>query len=59
MRNTLQAGYNCHQGMGLALFTEDELYAIHCATLEVLSTAGIKVSGEEERQIFADGGATI
>lgn len=59
MRNTLQAGYISQQGMSLGLFTEDELYAIHCATLEVLATAGIKVPGEEERQIFADGGATI
>lgn len=59
MRNNLQAGYHTQQGMGLNLFTKDELYAIHCATLEVLATVGIKVPGEEERRIFADNGASV
>ena len=59
MRNTLQAGLSPQRGMGLTLFSEDDLYAIHCATLEVLYTIGVRVPGEEERQIFAGGGATV
>ena len=59
MNNTLQAGVTPFQGLGLCLFSEDDLYAIHCATLEVLNTVGIKVPGEEEREIFAAAGTMI
>lgn len=39
--------------------TDDELYAIHAASLEVLAEIGIKVESKKAQKIFADGGATI
>jgi len=59
MIKTFQAGVNKLGGMGLNLFSQDELYAIHCATLDVLQNAGIKVLSQEARDIFADGGANV
>lgn len=59
MAKFYQAGVNKLSGMGLQLFSDDELYAIHCATLDVLQNAGIKVISEEAREIFAGGGAII
>lgn len=59
MIKSLQAGASSFSGMGLQLFSEDELYAIHCATIDVLQNTGIKVISEEAQEIFADGGAFI
>lgn len=39
--------------------SEEALYAIHAASLEVLKDIGVKVESEEARQIFADGGCFI
>lgn len=41
------------------VFTEDELDALHNATLEVLSEAGIKVESEEAIEIFESAGARV
>lgn len=59
MRNTIQAGVTPYQGMSLNMFSQDDLNAIHWATLEVLNTVGIKVPGEEEREIFAAAGTIV
>lgn len=55
----IQAGLNVQMGMGLNLFTDDDLYAIHCATLDVMMNVGIKVPCDEAKEIFAAGGAII
>lgn len=39
--------------------SDDELYAIHAASLEVLMQIGVKVESEEARKLFAEGGCTI
>ncbi|HBV88422.1 MAG: trimethylamine methyltransferase [Peptococcaceae bacterium BRH_c23] len=55
----LQAGINRVEGMGVLLFSDDELYAIHCATLDVLQHNGLKVESEEAREIYSSGGALV
>lgn len=59
MSNVLQAGISKIAGMGLQVFSDDELYAIHCATLDVLQNSGIKVISTEAQGIFVAGGATV
>jgi len=59
MRRNLKAGYTRLSGMGLNILSDDELYAIHCATLEVLNDCGIKVYGKEAQDIFDGGGAVV
>ena len=39
--------------------SEDELYAIHAASLDVLMEIGVKVESEEARKLFAEGGCTV
>ena len=57
MRTNSEAAVNLTRGFGLKMFSEDELYAIHLATLKVLGRTGIKVESEEALEIFASGGA--
>lgn len=59
MIRSLQAGINRIDGFGLKMFTEDELYAIHCATLEVMRDAGLYVGSKEAREILAGAGAEV
>lgn len=59
MRKNFQAALNAVHGFGLKMFTEDELYAIHLATLEVLDKVGVKVPSEEALEIFDGGGAIV
>lgn len=54
-----QAGQTCQAGLGLQMFTNDDLLSIHYATLDVMRNTGIKVRGEKAREIFASGGAII
>jgi len=46
-------------GIGLNMFTYDELYDIHLATLDVLWDVGCKVESEEAIEIFDGAGCTI
>ena len=39
--------------------TEDELYMLHAASLNVLMEVGVKVESEEARELFAEGGCVI
>jgi len=55
----LKAGCRRIDGFGLNVFSEDELYAIHCATLDVLKNAGIKIYSKEAQNVFYDGGAVV
>lgn len=59
MRRNLHAGYLQSGGLSLNMFTQDELYEIHLATLDVLQNTGIYFEDEEARQILADGGAEV
>jgi len=59
MRRNIKAGYNRRSGFGLDVFSDDELYAIHCATLDVLSNCGLKVYGNEAHDIFDGAGAIV
>ncbi len=54
-----QVGFNKIDGFGLNMFTEDEIDAIHCAILEVLSETGLKVSLKEAQEIFDGGGCHV
>ncbi len=59
MRRNSHAGYLQSGGLSLNMFTEDELYEIHLATLEVLQHTGVYFEDEEAREILADGGAIV
>ncbi len=59
MAKFIQAGLTKFQGIGMQLFSDDDLYTIHSATLDVLQNCGVKVLSEEARDIYAAGGATV
>lgn len=39
--------------------SEEKLYAIHAASLDVLMEIGVKVESQEARDLFAEGGCTV
>ena len=55
----LHAGSTRMDGIGLNMFTDDELYDIHLATLDVLWNIGVKVESEEAREILYSNGCTL
>ena len=55
----LHSGSSRLEGIGLNMFTDDELFDIHLATLDVLWNIGVKVESEEARQILSDNGCTL
>lgn len=59
MGRNLKAGYHRHEGFGLNIFSQDELYAIHYATLDVLKNTGIKILNKEAQDIYDGGGAIV
>ena len=59
MNNILRAGYNSFSGIGLNMFSEDELYSMHVATLEILQDVGIGVGSAEAREIMAAAGCSV
>jgi len=46
-------------GFSINVFTDDELYEIHLATLEVMEKTGLFVQDEEALDIFDGGGAIV
>jgi len=54
-----KTGMNAVSGLGLKIFSDDEIETIHYATLEVLHEVGIKVESEKALEIFHGGGALI
>ena len=54
-----KAGFNMLSGYGLNAFTDQELEAIHSATLQVLWNTGIKVETDEALDIFEAAGAAV
>ena len=59
MKRNLHAGKRMSGGFSLNVFTDDELYEIHLATLEVLEKTGVFVQDEEAREILDGGGAIV
>lgn len=59
MKSGVLAGVSKVEGIGLNMFSDEELYAIHCATMEVLHNTGVKVPSLEAREIFESGGAKV
>lgn len=51
-RNT-HASYTRTNGFGVDVFSREELYAIHCATLDVLEHVGVRVDSKNAQGIFA------
>lgn len=58
-RKDAPAGFNKFSGLGLTLFSDQELEAIHFATLQVLHRTGIKVESKEALEMFHDAGADV
>lgn len=46
-------------GLGIEMFTQDELNDIHWATVEVLEKTGLWVEDEEALDLYADGGCRV
>jgi trimethylamine--corrinoid protein Co-methyltransferase len=46
-------------GLGIEMFTQDELRDIHYATVEVLADTGLWVEDEEAMDVFASGGCHV
>lgn len=59
MIRSKQAGKKKSGGFSLEVFTDDELYDIHLATLEVLEKTGVFVEDLEAIEIFNGGGAVV
>lgn len=59
MGKLLKAGYQQIEGVEIKLFTDDEMEAIHSATMDVLNTEGVKVISKAAQQIYADGRCII
>lgn len=53
MKRNSHAGFLQSGGLSLNMFTEDELYEIHLATLEVLEHTGVYFENEEAGEILA------
>ena len=58
MKRNIFAGKRQSGGLGLNLFTNDELEEIHMATLEVLEKTGLLFDDDEALEVL-DGGGTI
>ncbi len=59
MKRNLFAGKRQSGGLGLNLFTDDELEEIHMATLEVLEKTGLLFDDDEALEVLDGGGAII
>jgi trimethylamine---corrinoid protein Co-methyltransferase len=59
MKSGKRAGYRSLEGMSLNLFTDDEIFEIHCATLQVLKDTGVRVLAEDAQDIFDGGGCIV
>jgi trimethylamine--corrinoid protein Co-methyltransferase len=46
-------------GLGIDMFTQDELRDIHYATVKVLAYTGLWVEDDEAMDVFASGGCIV
>lgn len=56
MRRNHHTGRIRREGVGAAIFTEDDCEDVHLATLEVLRETGVYVEDPKARGLFAEGG---
>ena len=54
-----KAGSLTTGGMSLNVFTQDEMDAIHRATLEVLEHTGVLIGSPEARALLVEAGASV
>ena len=59
MIRSQRAGIGHQGGIGIEVFTQDEMQAIHWGTVEVLEKAGLWVEDDEAIDLFADGGCKV
>jgi trimethylamine---corrinoid protein Co-methyltransferase len=59
MKRNLHAGKRMSGGFSINVFTDDELYEIHLATLEVMEKTGLFIQDEEALEILDGGGAIV
>jgi len=59
MSRNAHARFTRTNGFGIDPYSTDELYAIHCATLDVLQHVGVRVDSREAQELFAAGGAHV
>ncbi len=59
LKRNFHAGNHLSGGFSLNIFSADELYEIHLATLEVLEKTGLFIEGEEALDILDGGGARV
>ncbi len=59
MSRNAHANYSRTSGFGVNVFSQDELYGIHCATLDVLQHVGVRVDSKSAQEIFVSGGASV
>jgi len=59
LKRNLHAGKRQSGGFSLNVFTDDETYDIHLATLEVLERTGVFVDDQEAREVFDGDGAFV
>ncbi len=59
MINGLRAASDRMSGIGLKMFTDDELWDIHLATLDILWNVGVRVDSEKAREIFYSNGCVV
>ena len=59
IKSHLRAGMDVSKGFSLKTFSNDELYDIHLATLEMLQQIGIRVECDRAMHIFDGGGCIV
>lgn len=59
MKRNLHAGKKQSGGLSMSVFTDDELYEIHLATLEVLEHTGLLIDDDDAIDVFDGGGAVV
>ena len=59
MSRNAHARFTMTGGFGVDVLSQDELYAIHCSTLDVLQHVGVRVDSKEAQEIFCSAGCTL
>ena len=59
MIRSQRAGVGHQGGIGIDVFSPDEMQAIHWGTVEVLEKAGLWVEDDEALDLFSDGGCRV
>ena len=59
MARNVHAGINTLHGFGAQLFTDDELYSLHLATLEILRDVGIGITAPDAQEALAAVGCIV